>query len=58
MKVKVFTDGFIPDIENQINKFLEQNKVKIFDIKYATYPIYDDEGKACDTAYTALVIYE
>jgi len=45
-------------MESQINKFLEENNVKVLDIKYTTYPIYDDEGKACDTAYTALVIYE
>lgn len=52
MKVKIFSDLFIHEVEYQINKFLERNKdIHIIDIKFQAVT-----GNF--VTYSAMIIYE
>ena len=55
MKVKVIDEEHEKDLENEINKFLSENKVDIIDIKLSnSCCIYDEEQIYC---FTALIMY-
>lgn len=55
MKVKVIDEEHEKDLENEINKFLSENKVDIIDIKLSnSCCIYAEEQIYC---FTALIMY-
>ena len=56
MKIKVFDEDHEKDLEDAINKFLEEKKVDIIDIKFAVAnSIYGDEQIYC---FSALLLYK
>lgn len=55
MKVKVFDCEHEKDLEEEINKFLEED-IKVIDIKYqVSISMYSNEQIYC---YSALIIYK
>ena len=55
MKVKVFDEGHEKDLENEINKFLEEGDIKVIDIKFSTScSVYSEEQIYC---FSALIMY-
>ena len=55
MKVKVFDENHEKDLELKINKFLSENDIEIFDIKYQVgISIFGEEQVYC---FSAMIIY-
>ncbi len=56
MKVKVFDEEHEKDLEDDINKFLEDDNFDVIDIKLSSScSIYGEEQIYC---FTALIMYE
>lgn len=56
MKIKVFDEAHERDLEDEINKFLKEEKAEIIDIKYAvSTSVYADEQIYC---FSALLLYK
>lgn len=56
MKVKVFDEEHEKDLEDDINKFLEDDNFEVIDIKLSSScSIYGEEQIYC---FTALIMYE
>ena len=56
MKVKVIDEGHESDLENEINKFLEEKDTDVVDIKLSTScAMYGEEQIYC---FTALIMYK
>ena len=56
MKIKIFDESHEKDLEEDINKFLEEKQPKIIDIKYAvSCSIYAEEQIYC---FSALILYK
>lgn len=45
-KVKIFTEKYSLELEEDINQFLQKNNITVIDIKYTN-----------DTYYSAMIIY-
>lgn len=55
LKVKIFDEEDELDLENDINLFLSDSKIELFDIKYQVgVSIFGDEQVFC---FSALIIY-
>lgn len=55
MKVKIFDEGHEKDLEEAVNKFLNDNEVDIIDIKYQTaVSVFSEEQVFC---FSAMIIY-
>ena len=55
MKVKLFDESHELDLEKSINKFLSDNDIELFDIKYqVAISTYGEEQIYC---FTAMIIY-
>ena len=56
MKVKVFDESHEKDLEESINKFIDEKEPNIIDIKYSvSTAIYSDDQIYC---FSALMIYK
>lgn len=56
MKVKVFDESHEKDLENEINKFLENNELEIIDIRFSvSTSIFSEEQVYC---FSALILYK
>ncbi len=56
MKVKIIDEGHEKDLENEVNKFLNENEVEIIDIKFSTScSVYSEEQIYC---FSALIMYK
>ena len=56
MKIKIFDESHEKDLEDSINKFLEEKSAEIIDIKYAvSASIYGEEQIYC---FSALLLYK
>lgn len=56
MKVKVFDESHEADLEEDINKFIEEDDIDIIDIKFGvSNSIYSEEQLYC---FSALVMYK
>lgn len=56
MKVKLFDESHEKDLEEAINKFIEEKTPNIIDIKFAvSNSIYGDEQIYC---FSALIMYK
>lgn len=56
MKVKVFDEEHEKDLEDDINKFLEDDNFDVIDIKFSSScSIYGEEQIYC---FTALIMYD
>lgn len=56
MKVKLFDESHEQDLEDAINKFIEEKKPNIIDIKFSvSSSIYAEEQIYC---FSALVMYK
>ena len=56
MKVKVFDEEHVKDLENSINNFINENAIEIIDIKLSSScSVYAEEQIYC---FTALIMYE
>ena len=56
MKVKVFDESHEEDLENDINKFLEEKEIEVIDIKFSvSTSIFSEEQVYC---FSALVMYK
>lgn len=56
MKVKVFDESHESDLEDDINKFIEEEDVEIIDIKFGvSNSIYSEEQLYC---FSALIMYK
>ena len=55
MKVKIFDESHENDLEEDINKFIEEEEPDIIDIKYSiSNSIYAEEQLYC---FSAMIIY-
>ena len=55
MKVKIFDLEDETDLENEINKFLNNNNIEVIDIKYqVSSSIFSEEQIFC---FSAMIIY-
>ena len=55
MKVKIFDESHESDLEEDINKFIEEKSPNIIDIKYSvSTSIYSEEQLYC---FSALIMY-
>lgn len=55
MKVKIIDEGHEKDLEQEVNKFINENDIDVIDIKFATScSIYGEEQIYC---FTALIMY-
>ncbi len=55
MKVKIFDLEDEKDLEDEINKFLEENTVTVIDIKYqVSMGIFSEEQVFC---FSAMIVY-
>ncbi|MBQ9854400.1 MAG: sporulation protein Cse60 [Bacilli bacterium] len=56
MKVKIFDESHEKDLEEAINKFLEEKNPQIIDIKYSvSSSLYADEQIYC---FSAMMMYK
>lgn len=56
MKVRVIDESHEEDLENEINEFLEEEDVKVIDIKFSTSSFsHEQEQIYC---FSAMIIYE
>ena len=56
MKVKIFDESHESDLEDDINKFIDEEEPEIIDIKFSvSNSIYSEEQLYC---FSALIIYE
>ena len=56
MKVKIFDESHENDLEEDINKFIEEKSPNIIDIKYSvSTSIYSEEQLYC---FSALIMYK
>jgi len=56
MKIKLFDESHEKDLEEAINKFIEEKQAEIIDIKYSvSAAIYAEEQIYC---FSALLIYK
>ena len=56
MKVKVFDESHEKDLENDINKFLEEKEIEVIDIKFSvSTSIFGEEQVYC---FSALIMYK
>ena len=56
MKVKIFDESHESDLEDDINKFIEEKNPDIIDIKYSiSNSIYAEEQLYC---FSALIMYK
>lgn len=56
MKVKIFDESHEKDLEDEINKFLNEEDVNIIDIKYSvSNSIYSEEQIYC---FSAMILYK
>ncbi len=56
MKVKVFDESHEEDLENDINKFLEEKEIEVIDIKFSvSTSIFSEEQVYC---FSALIMYK
>lgn len=56
MKVKIFDESHEGDLEEDINKFIEEKDPDIIDIKYSvSTSIYSEEQLYC---FSALIMYQ
>ncbi len=56
MKVKVFDEGHEKDLEEAINKFIEENEPEIFDIRFSVaMGVFSEEQIYC---FSALILYK
>lgn len=56
MKVKVFDESHEEDLENDINKFLEEKEIEVIDIKFSvSTSIFGEEQIYC---FSALIMYK
>ena len=56
MKVKIFDESHESDLEDDIDKFIEEKDPNIIDIKYSvSSSIYQEEQIYC---FSALIIYK
>ena len=56
MKVKIFDESHEKDLEDDINKFIQENDPDIIDIKYSvSNSIYSEEQIYC---FSALIMYQ
>ncbi|HEM3635868.1 TPA: sporulation protein Cse60 [Streptococcus suis] len=56
-KTKSFMSQYYGDIEEEVNKFLTRNKVKLIDIKYNSTIAINSYNTVIEQ-YSALLIYE
>ena len=55
MKVKVIDESHEKDLENEINKFIEDSTIDVIDIKFSTScTLYSEEQIYC---FSALIMY-
>ena len=55
MKVKIFDESHEKDLEDEINKFLEDEDINLIDIKYSvSNSIYSEEQIYC---FSAMILY-
>lgn len=56
MKVKVIDESHEKDLEDEINKFVGENKVEVVDIKFSvSTSIFGEEQVYC---FSALIMYK
>ena len=56
MKVKIFDESHENDLEEDINKFIEEKNPNIIDIKYSvSTSVYSEEQLYC---FSALIMYK
>ena len=56
MKVKIFDEAHEKDLEDEINKFLEEEELEVIDIKYSiSSSIYSEEQIYC---FSAMIVYK
>ena len=56
MKIKIFDESHEKDLEDDINKFIKEEKVDIIDIKFSVAAsMYGEEQIYC---FSALLIYK
>lgn len=56
MKVKIFDESHEKDLEDEINKFLEEEEVEVIDIKYSvSASVYSEEQIYC---FSAMIMYK
>ena len=56
MKIKIFDESHEKDLEDAINKFINEKEPEIIDIKYAvSAAIYAEEQIYC---FSALILYK
>ena len=56
MKVKVFDESHEKDLEEEINKFINENSINLIDIKFSvSNSIYSEEQIYC---FSALLLYK
>lgn len=56
MKVKVFDEAHESDLEEDINKFLDEEDIEVIDIKFSvSNSIYSEEQLYC---FSALIMYK
>ena len=55
MKVKIFDESHEQDLEEDINNFLEEQKIKIIEIQYqVSTSMYNEEQIYC---FSAMILY-
>lgn len=55
MKVKIFDEIHEEDLEDNINKFIENNEIEVIDIKYqVSISVFGEEQIYC---FSALIVY-
>jgi len=56
MKVKIFDEAHEKDLEDEINKFLDEEEIEVIDIKYSiSSSIYSEEQIYC---FSAMIMYK
>lgn len=56
MKVKIFDEAHEKDLEEEINKFLQEEEIEVIDIKYGvSTSVYSEEQIYC---FSAMIVYK
>lgn len=56
MFVKIFDENHEEDLENAVNDFINNDGIKVIDIKFQVAIMYDNKDQIY--CYTAMIIYD
>lgn len=56
--VKIFCGHNAKDMQNNINRWLDENEIEEFSVKFSGASCFNSSFDVCDDNYSCLIVYE